>query len=67
MLQRFIFLSEKKNSDGVIRLKQSHVYYYQCQAALNITGLDWIDFVVYAKKDFVQRIPATTAFGLNNS
>ena len=59
----------KKNSDGVITLKQSHVCYYQCQGALNITGLDWIDFVVYAKKDFffVQRIPATTAFGLYNS
>ena len=36
----------KKNSDGVITLKQSHVCYYQCQGALNITGLDWIDFVV---------------------
>ena len=31
----------KKNPDGVITLKQSHVYYYQCQGALNITGLDW--------------------------
>ena len=48
----------KKNPDGVITLKQSHVCYYQCQGALNITGLDWIDFVVYMKKYFfVQRIP----------
>ena len=42
----------KKNPDGVITLKQSHVYYYQCQGALNITGLDWIDVVVYMRKDF---------------
>ena len=34
----------KKNPDRVITLKQSHVYYYQCQGSLNITGLDWIDF-----------------------
>ncbi|KXJ29264.1 hypothetical protein AC249_AIPGENE29029 [Exaiptasia diaphana] len=27
----------KKNSSGVIALKQSHVYYYQCQGVLNIT------------------------------
>ena len=53
----------KKNSDGVITLKQSHVYYYQCQGALNITGLDWIDFVVYTKKYFfVQRIPRDIEF-----
>ena len=39
----------------------------ECCNVLNITGLDWIDFVVYAKKDFVQCIPATTAFGLYNS
>lgn len=46
----------KKTFDG-LRLKQSHVYYYQCQGVLNITGLPWIDFVVYTKKDlFIQRI-----------
>ena len=46
----------KTTFDG-LRLKQSHVYYYQCQGVLNITGLPWIDFVVYTKKDlFIQRI-----------
>ena len=37
------FLVEK---NCVLSLKKNHLYYYQCQGLVNVTGLPWIDFVV---------------------
>ena len=40
-----------------IKLKQKHIYYYQCQGVMAICQLNWIDFVVFTKKDLhVERI-----------
>ena len=35
-----------RGMDGHLRLKRSHVYYYQVQGQLAITKLPWCDFVV---------------------
>ena len=44
----------KNMSDG-IKLKENHAYFYQCQVVVNLTSLNWIDFVVYTTKSlFVQ-------------
>ncbi|KAK7929055.1 hypothetical protein WMY93_005450 [Mugilogobius chulae] len=46
-----------KMQGGVLKVKQSHVYYWQVQGQLLLTGLDWCDFVVLAEDDLlVQRI-----------
>lgn len=42
---------------GVLKLKESHSYYWQVQGQLLITGMEWCDFVICAHDDmFVQRI-----------
>ncbi|XP_078329794.1 uncharacterized protein LOC144624228 [Crassostrea virginica] len=63
--------------NGVLSLKKNHLYYYQCQGLVNVTGLPWIDFVVrslspyqihieriYSDKDLWNEImlPKLTAF-----
>ena len=49
------FCLEKVN--GVIKLKESHMYYAQIQGQLGICGAQWCDFVVYTPKGLhVQRI-----------
>ena len=46
----------KMTPDG-IKLKETCTYFYQCQGVLNLTNLEWIDFVVYTTKElFVQHI-----------
>ena len=46
-----------KNIDSIPQLKHNHCYYYQCQGVLNILGLEWIDFVIYALRGIhVERI-----------
>ena len=45
--------------NGVLFLKPTHNYYYQCQGALNICAKPWLDFVVRTTNPhqmFVQRI-----------
>ena len=43
--------------DGSLHLKNEHNYMYQVQAQMGITGLEWVDFVVYTKKSIsVERI-----------
>ncbi|KAK0062597.1 hypothetical protein Bpfe_007802, partial [Biomphalaria pfeifferi] len=39
-----------KNARGLF-LKPSHEYYYQVQGQLMISGADFLDFIVYTKKD----------------
>ncbi len=49
--------------DGTLQLKRNHAYYYQCQGAMNILSLPWIDFIVYTKLDLhVERIQRDTSF-----
>lgn len=40
-------------SDGSIRLKKSHAYYYQVQAQILLCKADYCDFIVWSKKDLV--------------
>ena len=43
--------------EGEIILNPKHVYYYQVQGQLMITGAPFCDFVVFTKKDVhIQRI-----------
>ena len=45
------------NSSGHISLKRNHMYYYQIQMQLGVTGLKWCDFVVWSSMDyFVERV-----------
>lgn len=37
----------KVNSEGELRLKTSHNYYYQIQGGMAIAKLDWCDFVLW--------------------
>ncbi|XP_067101373.1 uncharacterized protein [Osmerus mordax] len=42
---------------GALQLKQNHSYFWQLQAQLLLTGLQWCDFVVFAEDDvWIQRI-----------
>ena len=51
-----------KDTDGSLKLKTNHPYYFQCHGVMNILGLPWIDFIVFTTKDFfVQRIYRDTA------
>ena len=51
----------RKTTDG-IKLKNNHVYFYQCQGVVNLTNLNWIDFVIFTSKSlFVQRITKDNA------
>ncbi|XP_070568417.1 uncharacterized protein [Ptychodera flava] len=46
-------------SNGIVKLKEPHDYYIQVQAQMYVSGLPWVDFVVWFGKDcdlFVQRI-----------
>ena len=44
-------------ADGKYRLKRRHNYFYQCQGVMNLLNLDWINFVVFTKKDMhIERI-----------
>ena len=46
-----------KSTNNGLKLKCKNGYYYQCQGVINLLGLPWIDFAVYASKDFhVERI-----------
>ena len=48
-----------KEQDGEIHLKQNHNYSYQVQGQMYVTGLKWIDFVVWfgnGKNIFVECI-----------
>ncbi len=47
----------KKNDSGNTRLKQEHRYYYQVQAQLHVTDLEYCDFVVWGPHEcFIERI-----------
>ena len=46
-----------QTTDGLLQLKRNHAYYFQCQGAMNILNLPWIDFIVYIELDLhVERI-----------
>ncbi|XP_037535870.1 uncharacterized protein LOC119412904 isoform X1 [Nematolebias whitei] len=46
---------------GKLELKKTHVYYWQVQGQMLITGMNWCDFVVSAEEDIlIQRIYADT-------
>lgn len=39
-------------SDGQLRLKQNHAYFYQVQCQLLLSGMEYCDFVIWTKEDF---------------
>lgn len=40
-----------KIHDGTEMLRKSHLYFWQIQGQMLISGFDWCDFVVYAQED----------------
>ena len=53
----------QKDHNGVVKLKESHVYYSQVQGQMGVGGRPWCDFVVYTKKGIhVERISFNTDF-----
>ena len=44
-----------KQTDNGIKLKENHIYYYQVQGLMGITGLKWCDFWVWTGVDFFQQ------------
>ena len=43
--------------DGRLCLKTSHSYHYQIQGQMAVCNVDWVDFVIWTKKDIsVQRV-----------
>ena len=64
-VKNYVDCSYLKMKDGSLVLPESHMYYWQVQGQLLLTGLQWCDFVVFAQEDMlVQRIhvdPTTTA------
>ena len=43
--------------EGTLLFKESHIYYWQIQGQLMLTGMTWCDFVICAQEDMlVQRI-----------
>ena len=57
------FMTER---DDRLRLKTDHQYYFQVQGQLMVTGVEFCDFVVFTKKDFViERIFPDIAFMQN--
>ena len=52
-----------KDDKGQLSLKANHVYYYQIQGQLAITGRHWCDFVVMSAGEIAtQRIPFNQTF-----
>lgn len=48
---------------GMVKLKESHVYYSQVQGQMGVGGRSWCDFVVYTKSGIhVERIPINRDF-----
>jgi len=46
-----------KNSDGTLRLKHDHSYYYQCQMQIFATKREFCDFVVWSSNELhVERL-----------
>ncbi|XP_041951961.1 uncharacterized protein LOC121712059 isoform X2 [Alosa sapidissima] len=46
-----------RSNGNTMSLKRQHVYYWQVQGQLLVTGMEWCDFVVFAEDDMViQRI-----------
>ena len=55
-----------QSTDSMLQLKRNHAYYFQCQGAMNILNLPWIDFIVYTEVDLhVQRIQRDTSLWEN--
>eukprot|EP00794_Sanderia_malayensis_P000921 gene921-228_t len=51
-----------QSTDDMLQLKRNHAYYYQCQGAMNILNLPWIDFIVYTEVDIhIERIQRDTS------
>jgi len=51
---------------GVMRLSESHAYYYQIQTQMHVTNFKWCDFVIWCPKQiFVHRIWYDSAFMKN--
>ncbi len=42
-----------QKSNGIIKLKTSHSYYYQVQMQMALTGHKWCDFVVWSNKGYI--------------
>jgi hypothetical protein len=40
------------DTNGVLKLKEKHAFFYQCQGVLNIVGKQWIDFVVRTERPY---------------
>ena len=52
-----------RESDGTLRLKKTHAYFYQVQGQLAVMNLPWCDFVLWTPKELhVERIQADPAF-----
>ena len=52
-----------REMDGHLRLKKSHVYYYQVQGQLAITKLPWCDFVVWSPCELhIERVRVDPSF-----
>ena len=39
--------------EGTLLLKESHIYYWQIQGQLMLTGMTWCDFVICAQEDML--------------
>ena len=56
-------VEESDESDGTLRLKKTHAYFYQVQGQLAVMNLPWCDFVLWTPKELhVERIQADPAF-----
>ena len=50
-----------------IKLKSTHMYYYQIQCQLNVTGRKYCDFYVWTEKDYhFERVFPDTEFWIKN-
>ena len=57
MLLVKVNISALKNSDGTLKLKHDHSYYYQCQMQIFSTRRAFCDFVVWSSNELhVERL-----------
>lgn len=43
----------ERTSDGSVRLKRHHMYYFQVQMQMGVLAVEWCDFMVWSKMSFV--------------
>lgn len=55
-LNKDFCLEIKKDTDEIM-LKKKHIYFYQVQGQMALSGIKWCDFIVYTSRSiFIQRI-----------